>query len=193
MVSTEAQTMTSISDNIPHRPGKPVGNHSNIPPIALPTANQKLNITRTLTFHNIILTNNTRKQLSNATDINLVGTTVIDDNFITPISNVSDNEMINSSINAINVTYIGIENNTYIPHLGQPQANGEESSPSNLSAAGITGITMGCVSVVGIICAVSYFIYRNRGFNKPQVLNDRYSNPDSSVYIDDMSVRVRIV
>lgn len=184
--------MTSISDNIPHRPGKPVGNHSNIPPIALPTANQKLNITRTLTFHNIILTNNTRKQLSNATDSNSAVTTVIDD-FITPISNVSDNEMINSSINAINVTYIGIENNTYIPHLGQPQANGEEPSPSNLSAAGITGITMGCVSVVGIICAVSYFIYRNRGFNKPQVLNDRYSNPDSSVYIDDMSVRVRIV
>ncbi|CAG9855025.1 unnamed protein product [Phyllotreta striolata] len=62
-------------------------------------------------------------------------------------------------------------------------------SESNLSAAGITGITLGCVIVVGALSGISYFLYRNRGFNRPQVLNDRCSNPDSSGYIDDASVR----
>ncbi|KAK9758501.1 hypothetical protein QE152_g507 [Popillia japonica] len=57
----------------------------------------------------------------------------------------------------------------------------------NLSAAGITGITLGCVSIVGIILALSYILYRNRGFNRPQVLNDHCSNLDSSGYIDDTS------
>ncbi|XP_076262397.1 uncharacterized protein LOC143197671 isoform X2 [Rhynchophorus ferrugineus] len=62
-----------------------------------------------------------------------------------------------------------------------------DNSTGNLSAAGITGITLGCVVVVGIICGVSFFIYQNQGFNRPQVLNDRCSNPDSSGYIDDAS------
>lgn len=61
---------------------------------------------------------------------------------------------------------------------------------NNLSVAGITGITLGCVVVVGVICGVSYFMYHIRGFNRPQVLNDHCSNPDSSGYIDDASVRV---
>lgn len=49
---------------------------------------------------------------------------------------------------------------------------------------------LGCVVMVGVLSGISYFIYRNRGFNRPQVLNDRCSNPDSSGYIDDASVRV---
>lgn len=111
-------------------------------------------------------------------------TTVIDESSVNLTSNVTDNEMINSSINAINLTYLGVENHT-------ASFNGTEIS-GNLSAAGITGITMACVSIVGIICAVSFVIYRNRGLNRPQVLNDRCSNPDSSGYIDDASIRVRI-
>lgn len=64
-------------------------------------------------------------------------------------------------------------------------------SQSNLSAAGITGITVGCIGIVGIVCGVSFIVYnRNRGLNRPQVLNDRCSNPDSSGYIDDASIRV---
>ncbi|KAJ3622926.1 hypothetical protein MTP99_019195 [Tenebrio molitor] len=65
----------------------------------------------------------------------------------------------------------------------------DDEMSGNLTAAGITGITLGCVVIVGVICGVSYFLYRNRGFNRPQVLNDRCSNPDSSGYIDDASVR----
>lgn len=71
--------------------------------------------------------------------------------------------------------------------LGIEESSIVEETTGNLSAAGITGITLGCIVVVGIICGVTFFLYRNQGFNRPQVLNDRCSNPDSSGYIDDAS------
>ncbi|KAL1493454.1 hypothetical protein ABEB36_011503 [Hypothenemus hampei] len=95
--------------------------------------------------------------------------------------------------NSDNVTYFGDEltyNKSFIP--SKQTGFKEEDLKSvtdtgNLSAAGITGITLGCIVIVGVICGVSFFLYRNQGFNKPQVLNDRWSNPDSSGYIDDTS------
>lgn len=74
--------------------------------------------------------------------------------------------------------------------LGIDESSIVEETTGNLSAAGITGITLGCIVIVGVICGVTFFLYRNQGFNRPQVLNDRCSNPDSSGYIDDASVRV---
>lgn len=67
--------------------------------------------------------------------------------------------------------------------------NVANSTVDHLSAAGIAGITLGCVSLIGIISVISFILYRNRGFNRPQVLSDHCSNLDSSGYIDDTSVR----
>lgn len=85
-----------------------------------------------------------------------------------------------SFVNVIKFPLIGIEE----------QDLTIDDTTGNLSAAGITGITLGCIVIVGMICAISFFVYHNQGFNRPQVLNDRCSNPDSSGYIDDASVRV---
>lgn len=106
-------------------------------------------------------------------------TTVIEQNFTIPLTD-------NDTLSTTNHSYF--ENNSSISefdYIDEP-----DTSHNNLSAAGITGITVGCIGIVGIICAVSFVIYRNRGFNRPQVLNDRCSNPDSSGYIDDASIRV---
>ncbi|CAH0562036.1 unnamed protein product [Brassicogethes aeneus] len=110
--------------------------------------------------------------------------------------NLTDNQMqINaSSFNTDNLTYVDdfSINATQVSALETNEvekASLEADLSGNLSAAGITGITLGCVVIVGLICGVSYFLYRNRSFNRPQVLNDRCSNPDSSGYIDDASVR----
>lgn len=59
-----------------------------------------------------------------------------------------------------------------------------------ISAAGIVGITLGCVTIIASIIFISFVVYRNRGLNRPQVLNDHCSNLDSSGYIDDASIRV---
>ncbi|KAJ8950402.1 hypothetical protein NQ314_007942, partial [Rhamnusium bicolor] len=149
-----------------------------------------------LHFQNLTTKNTTKE--NKETVINPKNSTYIN-------NNATDNHLlINSSITAINdtnnLTYLGEEINNNQSSIQNSQRiidveedEGEEEgvdiSGGNLSAAGITGITLGCVIVVGIICGVSYFLYRNRGFNRPQVLNDRCSNPDSSGYIDDASVR----
>lgn len=169
----------------PKTAGKPL----NVPPITIPSsAAPNTNITRS-PFK--FLKKHEKKQIANVTAHPVIKeTTVIDDNSTSPTSNITDSEMINSSINAMNLTYLGAENHT--SQICCLALNRTEMS-SNLSAAGITGITMGCVSLVGVICAVSFVVYRNRGLNRPQVLNDRCSNPDSSGYIDDASIRVRII
>lgn len=107
--------------------------------------------------------------------------TVIEQNFTLPLL---DNDIL-STATPSNQSYI--ENST----IREEDYFGESNTAqNNLSAAGITGITVGCIGIVGIICSVSFVVYRNRGLNRPQVLNDRCSNPDSSGYIDDASIRV---
>lgn len=127
--------------------------------------------------------------------------TVINQTFTDPNINVtvtgyisSTNTSINVSNHSDNVTYLGEElnyNHSLIQseRIGIEQDLDIEEINGNLSAAGITGITVGCIVIVGMICGISFFIYHNQGFNRPQVLNDRCSNPDSSGYIDDASVR----
>jgi hypothetical protein len=44
--------------------------------------------------------------------------------------------------------------------------------------------------LLNIAGAVSFILYRRRFLNKPQTLNDKCSNPDSSGYIDDSTLRV---
>jgi hypothetical protein len=44
--------------------------------------------------------------------------------------------------------------------------------------------------VVNITGAVGFILYRRQFLNKPQTLNDKCSNPDSSGYIDDSTLRV---
>lgn len=43
---------------------------------------------------------------------------------------------------------------------------------------------------MNITGAVSFILYRRQYLNKPQTLNDKCSNPDSSGYIDDSTLRV---
>ncbi|XP_050314156.1 uncharacterized protein LOC126748760 isoform X2 [Anthonomus grandis grandis] len=91
-----------------------------------------------------------------------------------------------------NITYLGEEfgfNHSFIQseRIGIEEPAENDDNLGNLSAAGITGITVGCIVIVGVICGASFFVYQYQGFNRPQVLNDRCSNPDSSGYIDDAS------
>ncbi|XP_034253716.1 flocculation protein FLO11 [Thrips palmi] len=63
------------------------------------------------------------------------------------------------------------------------------SSGGGLDAGSITGIVLGIVVFAGLVGTVSFILYRRRYLNKPQTLNDKCSNPDSSGYIDDSTFR----
>lgn len=117
-------------------------------------------------------------------------TTVIDQNITGLGMNLTSNSDHTSFIDAANVSFANNDTNqNIITNSELLEAKNYETPKSSLTAACITGITLGCVSIIGVICAVSFIMYRNYGFNRLQVLNDRCSNPDSIGYIDDSTVR----
>lgn len=64
------------------------------------------------------------------------------------------------------------------------------STTPRLSAVSITGISFGVIVFAAFVVVTSFVLYRRRYLNKPQTLNDKCSNPDSSGYIDDSTMRV---
>lgn len=64
------------------------------------------------------------------------------------------------------------------------------SATPRLSAVSITGISFGVIVFAAFVVVTSFVLYRRRYLNKPQTLNDKCSNPDSSGYIDDSTMRV---
>lgn len=64
---------------------------------------------------------------------------------------------------------------------------------TGISGLSIMGIVFGVILFIVLICAISFILYRRSFANKPQTLNDKCSNLDSSGYIDDSSVRVIIL
>ncbi|XP_044766354.1 uncharacterized protein LOC123322446 [Coccinella septempunctata] len=123
-------------------------------------------------------------------------TSVINENITHKFSNMSDNQ-VNANFPTdfngtdINMTYI--ENATRYEKswlLNTKQMNVPvKSGPMDMSSLEIIGIFLCCVFLIAIFCSIGYFLYNNRGFNRPEVLNDHCSNPDSSGYLDDTSVR----
>lgn len=103
----------------------------------------------------------------------------------TYVANMTDSEILESTRVTSNMSHSSVANSNLIDNSGGNIDPGE----GQLSAAGITGITVCCVSVVGLLSAVSFFLYRYRNFNRPEALNDYCSNLDSSGYIDDTSIR----
>ncbi|EFN68196.1 hypothetical protein EAG_05088 [Camponotus floridanus] len=68
-----------------------------------------------------------------------------------------------------------------------------EQQNSGTSAAGIAAITGSCLATVLLLStmgSLGFIIYRRKYLNPPQTLNsDKCSNPDSSGYIDDSTIR----
>ncbi|PSN34222.1 hypothetical protein C0J52_27946 [Blattella germanica] len=90
----------------------------------------------------------------------------------------------------LNETTVDVVETTVVPISNRVQAPAPPGSQHGLDAASITGISLGILVFAALIGAVSFVLYRRRFLNKPQTLNDKCSNPDSSGYIDDSTLRV---
>ena len=66
----------------------------------------------------------------------------------------------------------------------------EGSSKSTVDIAAITGSCLATVVLLSTMGSLGFIMYRRRYLNPPQTLNsDKCSNPDSSGYIDDSTIR----
>ncbi|XP_071442021.1 uncharacterized protein [Hetaerina americana] len=82
---------------------------------------------------------------------------------------------------------VGKESATTVVNVQSSVQQGRMTAPKALDAASIVGISLGSVLLVGAVAGgVGFVLYRRSLYaNKPQTLNDKCSNPDSSGYIDD--------
>lgn len=68
-----------------------------------------------------------------------------------------------------------------------------DQDEGGMDTGAIAGISFAALVLVALAGSTAFVLYRRRYLNKPQTLNDKCSNPDSSGYLDDSTVRVSIV
>ncbi|XP_013177442.1 PREDICTED: integumentary mucin C.1 [Papilio xuthus] len=62
--------------------------------------------------------------------------------------------------------------------------------PGNrMDTGAIAGISFAALALTALAGSTGFVLYRRRYLNKPQTLNDKCSNPDSSGYLDDSTIR----
>lgn len=68
-----------------------------------------------------------------------------------------------------------------------------DSSEGGMDTGAIAGISFAALVLAALAGSTAFVLYRRRYLNKPQTLNDKCSNPDSSGYLDDSTIRVSIL
>lgn len=68
-----------------------------------------------------------------------------------------------------------------------------DPNDNGMDTGAIAGISFAALVLVALAGSTAFVLYRRRYLNKPQTLNDKCSNPDSSGYLDDSTIRVSIV
>lgn len=76
---------------------------------------------------------------------------------------------------------------TRIPNVESSRRMVEEER--GIDTGVIAGIAFAGVVLAALAGSIAFVLYRRRYLNKPQTLNDKCSNPDSSGYLDDSTVR----
>lgn len=64
-----------------------------------------------------------------------------------------------------------------------------EPSDGGMDTGAIAGIAFATLVLGALAGSTAFVLYRRRYLNKPQTLNDKCSNPDSSGYLDDSTIR----
>ncbi|XP_013133304.1 PREDICTED: mucin-2 [Papilio polytes] len=60
---------------------------------------------------------------------------------------------------------------------------------NRMDTGAIAGISFAALVLTALAGSTGFVLYRRRYLNKPQTLNDKCSNPDSSGYLDDSTIR----
>lgn len=78
---------------------------------------------------------------------------------------------------------------TRIPPNIESSRRVKDPSEGGMDTGAIAAIAFGGVGLAALAGSVAFVMYRRRYLNKPQTLNDKCSNPDSSGYLDDSTIR----
>lgn len=95
---------------------------------------------------------------------------------------------INSSVlEEYNCTDYNISNCNVTNELYLTSSDGDSNYLFNIGI--ITGISVLVIIIVILIGVISFVLYRHLSWNRPQTLSDKFSNDESTGYIDDTAFR----
>lgn len=136
-----------------------------------------------VTEHNATVTTSKKRN-------NLTRHPEIKDNIDLHIEGVAESRIVTEKPLSLETTFLqtrvppNIE--SYRRVIDQPDRGG-------MDTGAIAGISFAALVLAALAGSTAFVLYRRRYLNKPQTLNDKCSNPDSSGYLDDSTIRVRIL
>lgn len=102
------------------------------------------------------------------------------------LEGVAESRIVTEKPLSLETTYL----QTIIPPNVESSRRVIDSGDGGMDTGVIAGISFAALVLVALAGSTTFVLYRRRYLNKPQTLNDKCSNPDSSGYLDDSTIRV---
>ncbi|XP_075976913.1 uncharacterized protein LOC142977087 [Anticarsia gemmatalis] len=98
---------------------------------------------------------------------------------------LSDPRIVTEKSLSLETTYL----QTRIPPNIESSRRVIDQGDGGMDTGAIAGISFAALVLAALAGSTAFVLYRRRYLNKPQTLNDKCSNPDSSGYLDDSTIR----
>ncbi|XP_028156579.1 uncharacterized protein LOC114350123 [Ostrinia furnacalis] len=158
----------------------------------IPTNASDLNFNDTSTPSNVTVTNATVVS-SNATEEqnatftskkrNLTRLDFVKDD--TSLEGASESRIVTEKPLSLETAFV----QTRIPPNVESSRRIKDPGEGDMDMGAIAGISFAALVLAALAGSTAFVLYRRRYLNKPQTLNDKCSNPDSSGYLDDSTIR----
>ncbi|RVE42285.1 hypothetical protein evm_013050 [Chilo suppressalis] len=150
-------------------------------------------VANTTIANNVTVTNATVTQSPNVTETqnstlaskkrNLTRPDFIKDG--TNVEGVSESKIVTEKPLSLETSFL----QTRIPPNVESSRRVIDSGEGDMDMGAIAGISFAALVLAALAGSTAFVLYRRRYLNKPQTLNDKCSNPDSSGYLDDSTIR----
>lgn len=104
-------------------------------------------------------------------------------------SSVAESRIVTEKPLSLETTFL----QTRIPPNIESSRRVIDQGDGGMDTGAIAGISFAALVLAALAGSTAFVLYRRRYLNKPQTLNDKCSNPDSSGYLDDSTIRVRFI
>ncbi|XP_045449532.1 uncharacterized protein LOC123658106 [Melitaea cinxia] len=101
------------------------------------------------------------------------------------LEGIAESRIVTEKPLSLETTYL----QTRIPPNVESSRRVIDSGGGGMDTGVIAGISFAALVLVALAGSTAFVLYRRRYLNKPQTLNDKCSNPDSSGYLDDSTIR----
>lgn len=179
--NTNISTTTETTDEIVH------------PAIEWVAANATEVSNTTIAANVTTITNDTVAQFHNVTETqnstfaskkrNLTRPDFVKDE--TGVKEVSESRIVTEKPLSLETSYL----QTRIPPNVESSRRVIDPGDGDMDMGAIAGISFAALVLAALAGSTAFVLYRRRYLNKPQTLNDKCSNPDSSGYLDDSTIR----